>query len=363
MRIWLFYTSMEVHTSKSGCLHFFYTSLTCYSLLDPCTHRATTSQLSKRTNSPVLSVRYRLAPQNPFPAALVDALVAYLYLVSPPPGSFHAPVPPNKIVLAGDSAGANLSIVLLQTLLTLQRTSTTICFHNQNIPIALPAGVALSSPWCDISRSMPSVVKNAAYDYLPPPNPPSPTPEPFMPPPVPADEIWPASPPRVDYFVNAPTVTHPLVSPLATPSPLWKSSPPIFISTGEESLSDEGLILARRIHQAGVPVIAEQVEGMPHCFGMLMPSSTASKSFFDSMGAFCRAAVAGTASDRANGKLKFIGYTPKTSKEIPLEDVSPLSDTEVQALLRKAREWRVEGEKVLRSEWSATSKDRDRARL
>ncbi len=93
-----------------------------------------------------------------------------------------------------------------------------------------------------------------------------------------------------------------------------------------------------------------------------MPGSTAGKSFFDSMGAFCRDAVAGRAvTDRANGKLKFIGFTPKSSREIPLEEVSPLSDTEVMALLREAREWRVEGEKVLRSEWNA--KDRDRARL
>lgn len=91
-----------------------------------------------------------------------------------------------------------------------------------------------------------------------------------------------------------------------------------------------------------------------------MPGSAAGKSFHDSMGAFCRDAVAGRAGERANGKLKFIGFTDKTSREIPLEEVSPLSDGEVEALLRKAREWRVEGEKVLRLEWSA---NKDRARL
>ncbi|KAL4785695.1 hypothetical protein BJX76DRAFT_355915 [Aspergillus varians] len=52
--------------------------------MDPCTHRPAISQLAKRTSSPVLSVRYRLAPQNSFPAALADALVAYFYLVSSP---------------------------------------------------------------------------------------------------------------------------------------------------------------------------------------------------------------------------------------------------------------------------------------
>ena len=89
--------------------------------MDPCTHRVPIAHLSRLTGAPVLSVRYRLAPQNPFPAALVDALTAYLSLIHPPPGSLHDPVPANKIIISGDSAGGNLSLVLLQTLLTLRR--------------------------------------------------------------------------------------------------------------------------------------------------------------------------------------------------------------------------------------------------
>ncbi|KAI9369345.1 Alpha/Beta hydrolase protein [Aspergillus egyptiacus] len=325
-----------------------------YYLMDPCTHRTTTSQLSKRTRAPVLSVRYRLAPQNPFPAALVDALVAYLYLISPPPGSLHAPVPPNKIIFAGDSAGGNLAIVLLQTLLTLHRASHTVRFHDATIPITPPAGVAVSSPWCDISRSMPSIFTNAPYDYIPIPHCTPTTSETFIPAPIPEDEFWPASPPRVDYFVNSETITHPLVSPLAGPKDLWKSAPPIFISTGEEGLTDEGLILARKMHQAGVPVVAEQLEGMPHCFGLLMPGSPAGRRFFDTMGAFCVDAVAGNITP--TGHLKFIGHKPNSSKEIPLDEVSPLSDDEVEELLRTTKLWRMEAEKELREQWAAKAK-------
>src|SRR3954466_9971822 len=134
--------------------------------MDPCSHRVPVAHLSHRTGAPVLSVRYRLAPQNPFPAGLVDALTAYLSLIHPPAGSLHKPVPANKIVLAGDSAGGNLSLVLLQTLLTLHRASHTIRFHGKEIPIELPGGVATVSPWCDVTRSMPSIRKNAVFDYL-----------------------------------------------------------------------------------------------------------------------------------------------------------------------------------------------------
>ncbi len=73
-----------------------------YFLLDPASHRPTTKKLAKLTGGRCYSVRYRLAPQDPFPAALVDALSAYLTLLYPPPGAFHEPVRPEYIVFAGD---------------------------------------------------------------------------------------------------------------------------------------------------------------------------------------------------------------------------------------------------------------------
>ncbi|KAL4882862.1 alpha/beta hydrolase fold-domain-containing protein [Aspergillus karnatakaensis] len=352
-----------------------------YYLMDPCTHRQATSQLSKRTRSPVLSVRYRLAPQNPFPAALVDALTAYLYLLSPPPGSLHTPYAPHQIIIAGDSAGGNLSLVLLQTLLTLHRTTTTIPFHKTQTPIAPPAGTAVSSPWCDITRSMPSIFANAPFDYLPTPAAryPSAT-EPFSPPPIPKDEIWPASPPRVDYFVNSETITHPLVSPLAAPSELWKGCPPVFISVGEEGLTDEGLITARKMHRAGVDVVAEQVEGMPHCFALVMPGSVRGRAFYDGMGAFCVQAVrraakgvvggvqnengSGNEEDvfKQKGKLRYLAFKKENETSIDLGDVlEEISDEEVDGLLGRSKEWRVWGEKVLRGEGG--DRERERARL
>ena len=79
-----------------------------YYLMDPATHRPTVAKIAKYTKGRVLSIRYRLAPKYPFPSALLDALLAYLTLLYPPPGSFHEPIPADQIVFAGDSSGGNL---------------------------------------------------------------------------------------------------------------------------------------------------------------------------------------------------------------------------------------------------------------
>ncbi|KAI9041264.1 alpha/beta hydrolase [Aspergillus affinis] len=323
-----------------------------YFLMDPCTHRPAVARLSKLTGARVLSVRYRLAPQHPFPSALLDALVAYLSLLAPPPGSLHEAVPANKIVFSGDSAGGNLCLVLLQNLLTLRRVSPTIRFHGQEIPIEIPAGLALSSPWCDITRSMPSVVHNAPYDFLAPP--PQDHDVAYRPPPVPVDESWPVNPPRVDLFANANALIHPLVSPLAAHKELWRDAPPVFISVGEEGLTDEGLVVARRMHQVGVPVVVDQFEGMPHCFGMMMIETPAGRRFFDGMANFCTDVVAGSV--KSTGNINYITYKLRSTQNLSLNDAVPLSDEEVDERLRKCSTWRVEGERLLMEEWSGEAK-------
>lgn len=73
-----------------------------YYLMDPATHRPGTKKLAKMTGGRCYSVRYRLAPQNPFPAALIDALQSYLTLLYPPPGAFHEAVKPEHVVFSGD---------------------------------------------------------------------------------------------------------------------------------------------------------------------------------------------------------------------------------------------------------------------
>ncbi len=69
-----------------------------YILGSPRTHRGLAGSIALASRSPGLVVDYRLAPENPFPAALDDALSAYTWLLD-------QGFAPQHIVIGGDSAG------------------------------------------------------------------------------------------------------------------------------------------------------------------------------------------------------------------------------------------------------------------
>ncbi|KAH9907459.1 alpha/beta hydrolase fold-domain-containing protein [Xylariomycetidae sp. FL2044] len=233
-----------------------------YYLCDPATHRPLTKKIAKLTGGRVYSIRYRLAPQHPFPAAILDGLVSYFTLLYPPPGSIHEAVSPRNIVFAGDSAGGNLSLALLQAVLQMRRLGRTIRWFGAEREVPLPAGVATHSPWLDVIQSMPSWASNARWDYLPrarllsgqqPP----------------ADDIWPADPPRRHLYVDDAYLLHPLASLQLSAS--WAGAPPVYVSCGWECLADEDKYLAARLTRDGVPVVFEEYEAMPHVFVSVVP--------------------------------------------------------------------------------------------
>lgn len=251
-----------------------------YCLLDPSTHRPATSRLARLTGGRVYSVRYRLAPQNPFPSALVDALVSYLNLLYPADDNdiHHEPVKPAHIVFAGDSAGGNLCLSLLQLLLQLRRSDpkgmATVRWQGQDVPLPLPAGIALNSPWLDITQSSPSWDDQQVleFDYLPPPsvlrqNQPA------------ACAAWPASPIRASMYCADAALTHPLASVVAARS--WQGSPPIWMCTGWEPLATEIRWMARKLQGDGVVGVAlEQYEAMPHCFAIVLGNTPEARRCF-----------------------------------------------------------------------------------
>jgi acetyl esterase/lipase len=65
------------------------------------------ADMSRRLRARVLLVDYRLAPEHPFPAAPQDCLAAYRWLLQQPG------VYPTEVMIAGDSAGGNLTLVTL----------------------------------------------------------------------------------------------------------------------------------------------------------------------------------------------------------------------------------------------------------
>ncbi|OIW25291.1 hypothetical protein CONLIGDRAFT_582994 [Coniochaeta ligniaria NRRL 30616] len=292
-----------------------------YYLMDPATHRPATKKLAKLTGGRCYSVRYRLAPQHPFPAAVMDALSSYLTLLHPPPDAFHPPVQPSHIVFAGDSAGGNLALSLLQLILELNRQSAATVPGNQTIPwhgidiplpLPLPAGVAVNSAWVDMTHSSPSCTRNAPFDYLPalaaraPP---------------PACPAWPASPPRKELYVADALVAHPLVTLLAARS--WTGAPPVWMCTGWELLADEDKLLAAKLHADGVRVVFEEYEGMPHCFAMIFTRLGGSERCFAGWSGFIREVTGGKAAGEGEGEGKgesrFVTVRARTLEEVKIE--------------------------------------------
>lgn len=323
-----------------------------YFLLDPSSHRPTTAKLAQLTKGRAYSVRYRLAPQNPFPAALLDALLSYLTLLYPSTSAIHEPVDPKHIVFAGDSAGGNLCMVLLQLILQLRRQGRKIMFNGEMREVPVPAGVATNSAWLDVTQSSPSWTDNWATDYLPSFDAKHP------PPPYPPCKIWPSSPPRNNLYVEDALLCHPLVSPLAAKPGGWEGACPLFMESGEELLSDENRHVASVAASQGVTVIWEEFEAMPHCFAMLFPHLRASKRCYEGWANFINAATGsslakigavtesgnkGKSSGAGDGKVlktRGVRIRAKALKEegVDVLTLSSFTEEEVRARMRaKAR--------------------------
>ena len=72
-------------------------------------HRSLVARIGQASHCRVLAVDYRLAPENPYPAALEDSITAYRWLLKDG-------IAPDQTVIAGDSVGANLAIATLMAL-------------------------------------------------------------------------------------------------------------------------------------------------------------------------------------------------------------------------------------------------------
>jgi len=227
-------------------------------------YHATTSKLAKMTGGRCISFSYRLSPQNTFPAALMDALLVYMCLLYPPPGSFHTAIPASSIVFAGDSAGANLALSLLQLILSPSGRKAKLDLHSQKQErggIPCPAGVALLSAGLDMSFALSSWEANARYDIF------SGGDFTFLKPNFTACGIWPSNPPRGHVYCDVSLLRHPLVSPCLSRS--WKGSPPLWFCGGQEIMSDPVRLVVKSAASDDVPVVYEEYAEMPHDFPIL----------------------------------------------------------------------------------------------
>jgi acetyl esterase len=177
--------------------------------------------IAQSSRRPVLSVDYRLAPENPFPAAVEDALSAVRWAARRDGGE--------QVVVAGDSAGGNLAAVAAHEV----RGESGVRL----------AGQLLVYPVLDTDLTRPSYAANgpvllSAEDmewflrhYCPDPA-----------------QLWSSR-----------------VAPLRCPH-LAGLPRTVIILAGHDPLLDEGLAYAAALHAAGVPVTARTFESLPHGF-------------------------------------------------------------------------------------------------
>ncbi|WP_243208470.1 alpha/beta hydrolase [Oscillibacter hominis] len=107
--------------------------------------RVLSAKLANVTGYDVLSFEYRLAPEHPYPAAVEDALRAWDHLMLMGYGA-------RDVVVAGDSAGGNLGLVL--------------CHWLRSVGRRTPGALVLMSPWTDMTMSGESYRERAEIDPM-----------------------------------------------------------------------------------------------------------------------------------------------------------------------------------------------------
>lgn len=198
-----------------------------YRMASALAYRAFGSHVAKAMGGRVVLVDYRLAPENPFPAALDDTEAVYRGLLA---GGAR----PEQVAVAGDSAGGGLTASL--AVRTLAEGPT-------------PAALICSSPVTDLTASSASYETNAG-----------------------TDKLWSKTSAGevAELYLAGHDATDPEASPLFGS---WEGAPPLLIQVGSiETLLDDSNRLAEAAKAAGVDVTLHVYEDMPHVWQMSYPA-------------------------------------------------------------------------------------------
>lgn len=302
----------------------------------PSEYRSASARLARLTKARVASIIYRLSPNHTFPAALLDILVAYASLIAPPPGALWSAVPAENIVLAGNSAGANLILGLTKFLLEFAKTSPGSVisdFHSKSIKLALPVGLTVASGWCDPCDALPSWHAKGEYDIL------GVLQLPCMPN-YPTDELWPTQPPREHPYCVAASLDHELICPAAVRD--WRGAPSMWFTCGSEERSvDSNRVIASQAAKSGVTVIWNEYEGMPHDFPLLMGNLPQAKHAMTAWAQVC-VSMTDAKSNRLLQSLATKWMMPNCQKKClgHPRDLSPLPFGEVRKKMKEYNETR-----------------------
>ncbi|ODM19964.1 hypothetical protein SI65_04950 [Aspergillus cristatus] len=197
------------------------------------TENTVCTNLCARSNCVVVTVDYRLAPENPWPAAVHDCWEALLWLLAEGPSRLS--VNASRMATGGSSAGGNLASIMTQKALTLSP------------PVRFLAQL-LSVPVTDNTATVSNNSAYRLYEHTPA---------------LPAAKMeW----YRNHYLPNEADRTNPEASPLFYTGD-WSLLPPALIMVGElDVLRTEGEEYAAKLESAGVEVNLQVMKGMPHPF-------------------------------------------------------------------------------------------------
>ena len=196
------------------------------------TYHTFCGEVARRLNAKVFMADYRLAPEHPYPAATDDAFQVYRQLSAELQGT-------EPLVIAGDSAGGNL------TLVTLLRAKL------ENLP--MPVCALTLSPGTDATGTLPALTANSASDSM-----------------LSKSMIDRA----IDIYLAGADSTHPDASPCRGN---FSGLPPLLVTVSEEEcLRDDAYRVVHNARQAGVTVELLSRLDMPHVwpiFHFLLPEA------------------------------------------------------------------------------------------
>lgn len=188
----------------------------------PQSHRGLIGRLAAAAQADIFAVRYRLAPESTFPAAVRDGIDAYRGLIA-------SGVRPAHVILSGDGAGGGLAF------------SVALAVRNAGLP--MPAGIAVLSPWADLSLSGWSLLRNRKTDRT---------------------QQWDVLFQCARHYLRKSSPADPYASPVFA---ALKDFPPIMVHAGAlEILRDDASRLGDRATEAAVPVSVEIYDGEGHLF-------------------------------------------------------------------------------------------------
>jgi acetyl esterase/lipase len=208
------------------------------------THRSLAARIAQASGTRALIVDYRLAPENPFPAAVDDAVAAYGFLL-------EQGIAADQIAIGGDSAGGGLTF------------ATLVALRDNGTP--LPGTAFALSPWVDLEGLGDSMKTKADADPM-----------------VGKEGLVEMG----KLYLGSADARTPLAAPLYAD---LSGLPPILIQVGTaETLLDDSNRIAERARSAGVSVELEAYEDLIHVFQAFAPIVPEALEAIEKIGSFVK---------------------------------------------------------------------------